>query len=140
MHRLVPPFLGCCEIHISWINLCFIKRKKLTSQRELKILSCFNSYFLQKVSEKNFESYLSYINFKFIDENHWKIQISPEILSFISRVYARIKWWNSTKKFENRFLLYTHTDPSPAKNMYFPRVAIKFFQTHPNVLKIDPGQ
>ena len=29
----------------------------------------------------------------------------------------------------------THTDPPPAKNVYFPLGATEFFQTHPNVLE-----
>jgi hypothetical protein len=29
----------------------------------------------------------------------------------------------------------THTDPLPAKNVYFPQGATEFFQIHPNVLE-----
>ena len=29
----------------------------------------------------------------------------------------------------------THTDPPPAKNVYFPLGATEFFQTHPIVLE-----
>ena len=36
-------------------------------------------------------------------------------------------------------LLDSHTDPHPAKNVFFPRVAIKFFPNSPKCLRIGPG-
>jgi hypothetical protein len=45
------------------------------------------------------------------------------------------KFYTKKKKSVIARLLDTHTDPPPAKNVYFPLGATEFFQIHPNVLE-----
>ena len=57
----------------------------------------------------------------------------------MGRVHARIKC-NQVQHKKNlksviAHLLDIHTDPAPAKNVYFPIGETEFFQTHPNVLE-----
>ena len=53
-------------------KIFFFQKSKYKRFRE------FKGYFLRKVLKKIFESFSSYINFKYSDENHYKSKYLPK--------------------------------------------------------------
>jgi hypothetical protein len=86
---------------------------------------------MQKILKNNFHPFLSYNDYNHSDQNHSKSKYLPKYrVSWIETMLELniIEFYTKIIKPVIAALLDTHTDPPPAKNMYFPRGATEFLR------------